>query len=132
MEFTMRLAAAPFEKIKNGSKKIEMRLYDEKRKQIKAGDTILFVSLKDPHDTVLTRVIDIYRFASFADLYEVLPLEDLGYTANEVDTASPKDMVEFYSPEEQAQYGVVGFRLELLPQKSRFNLKNKKDNPRHI
>ena len=119
MEFTMRLTAAPFEKLQDGSKKIELRLYDEKRQQIKTGDTILFISLKDPRDTVLTRVTDIYRFASFADLYEVLPLEDLGYTADEVATASSKDMDEFYSPEEQAQYGVVGFRLDLLPKENK-------------
>lgn len=117
MEFTMRLTEAPFEKLRDGSKKIELRLYDEKRQQIKIGDTILFISLKDPYDTVLTRVTDIYRFASFEDLYEVLPLEDLGYSAGEVATASSKDMDEFYSPEEQAQYGVVGFRLDLLPLK---------------
>ncbi len=119
MEFTMRLTAAPFEKLQDGSKKIELRLYDQKRQQIKTGDTILFISLKDPRDTVLTRVTDIYRFASFADLYEVLPLEDLGYTADEVATASSKDMDEFYSPEEQAQYGVVGFRLDLLPKENK-------------
>ena len=119
MEFTMRLTAAPFEKLQDGSKKIELRLYDEKRQQIKTGDTILFISLKDPRDTVLTRVTDIYRFASFADLYEVLPLEDLGYTADEVATASSKDMDEFYSPEEQAQYGVVGFQLDLLPKENK-------------
>lgn len=115
MEYTMRLTAAPFEKLRNGSKVIELRLYDEKRKRIKIGDTILFVSLKDPSDTLLTRVVDIYTFASFEDLYRALPLEDLGYSADEVPTASPKDMEEFYSPKEQAQYGVVGFRLDLMP-----------------
>ena len=114
MEFTMRLDPVPFAKICNGSKKIELRLYDEKRKQIKIGDTILFISLKDPNDTVLTRVVDIYRFASFVELYKALPQEDLGYS--DEDIASPKDMEQFYPPEEQAQYGVVGFRLELIPQ----------------
>ncbi len=116
MEYTMRLTATPFEKLRNGSKVIELRLYDEKRKRIKIGDTILFISLKDPSDTLLTRVADIYRFASFEDLYRALPMEELGYSEDEVATASPKDMEEFYSPEEQAQYGVVGFRLDLLSQ----------------
>ena len=116
-EYTMRLTAVPFEKLRNGSKVIELRLYDEKRKRIKTGDTILFISLKDPSDTLLTQVTGIYTFASFEDLYRALPLEDLGYSAEEVAAASPKDMEEFYSPEEQAQYGVVGFRLGLLPQR---------------
>ena len=115
MEYTMRLTAAPFEQLRNGTKKIELRLYDEKRKKIKTGDTVLFINLKDPSDTLLTRVTDIYTFASFEELYHVLPLRDLGYSADETATASPKDMDQFYSPEEQAQYGVVGFRLDLLP-----------------
>lgn len=116
MEYTMRLSAAPFEKLRNGSKIIELRLYDEKRQKIKIGDRIIFISLNNPSETLLTRVTDIYTFASFEDLYKSLPLEELGYSADEVATASPKDMEQFYSTKEQAQYGVVGLRLNLLPQ----------------
>lgn len=87
----------------------------EKRKKIKTGDTVLFINLTAPDDKLLTRVIDIYTFASFTDLYRALPLQDLGYSADEMASASPKDMDQFYSPEEQAQYGVVGFRLDILP-----------------
>lgn len=112
MKYTMRLTAAPFEKLRDGSKRIELRLYDEKRKKIKTGDTILFISLKEPSETLLTRVVDIYTYASFDELYGDLPLEDLGYSASEVGTASPKDMEQYYTPEEQAQFGVVAFRLE--------------------
>lgn len=53
-------------------------------------------------------------FASFKDLYKALPLEDLGYSEEDMAAASSKDMEQFYSPEEQAQYGVVGFRLDVL------------------
>ena len=38
----MKLKESPFERIKNGTKTIEFRLYDEKRKQIKIGDKIEF------------------------------------------------------------------------------------------
>ena len=38
----MKLNKEPFEKIKSGEKTIELRLYDEKRRKIKAGDTICF------------------------------------------------------------------------------------------
>ena len=36
----MKLNESPFERIKNGTKTIEFRLYDEKRQQIKVGDKI--------------------------------------------------------------------------------------------
>ncbi len=92
MEYTMRLTAAPFEKLRNGLKIIELRLYDEKRRKIKTGDTIFFISLKNPNDTLLTRVTDIYTFANFEDLYRALPLQELGYNTDETATASSRDM----------------------------------------
>lgn len=42
----MKLQPQPFEAIKSGRKDIEMRLYDEKRKQIKKKDLIEFTSLE--------------------------------------------------------------------------------------
>lgn len=38
----MRLHPEPFEKIKNGTKIIEMRLNDEKRQKVQIGDKIEF------------------------------------------------------------------------------------------
>ena len=45
MIHTMKLDAEPFEKIKNGSKTVELRLFDEKRQKIKPGDIIEFFVL---------------------------------------------------------------------------------------
>ena len=42
MLHNMKLNASPFEKIKNGTKTIELRLNDEKRQQVKTGDFIEF------------------------------------------------------------------------------------------
>ena len=42
MEFKMKLQSLPFSVIESGRKSIELRLYDEKRKQIAVGDTIHF------------------------------------------------------------------------------------------
>ena len=41
----MKLNESPFERIKNGTKTIEFRLYDEKRQQVKVGDQIEFSKL---------------------------------------------------------------------------------------
>ena len=40
----MKLNPAPFAMIKSGKKTIELRLFDEKRQQIKAGDAIEFTN----------------------------------------------------------------------------------------
>ena len=110
----MRLADKPFDKIKNGTKTIEIRLYDEKRKKVNIGDTICFINTVDTKISILALVTDIQIFKSFSDLYKSLPLQELGYGIDEIKMASPKDMEVFYSLEEQKKYDVVGFRLEVI------------------
>lgn len=43
----MNLMPAPLKMIREGRKTIELRLYDEKRKQISIGDIITFVNTED-------------------------------------------------------------------------------------
>ena len=64
----MNLHKAPFHMIKSGAKTIELRLYDEKRKKIKAGDIIEFLQTDDPSQTLIVQVIDLHVFSSFAEL----------------------------------------------------------------
>ena len=87
----MKLKLSPFEKIKNGSKTIELRLYDEKRQRVSIGDFIEFTCLDDPKQKIQTRVTALHRFNSFAELYAALPKEKLGY--NLTDTPEPNHMV---------------------------------------
>ena len=44
MVHEMRLNDEPFQAIKDGTKTIEMRLYDEKRRMIQVGDVIRFTN----------------------------------------------------------------------------------------
>lgn len=106
----MKLQSAPFEKIKSGEKTIELRLFDEKRQKIKPGDRIVFTNTTTG-ETLTKRVVKLHRFESFVQLYEVLPLLQCGYTAEDIDTAHPSDMEVYYSAEEQEKYGVVGIEL---------------------
>ena len=110
----LKLHASPFEMIKSGKKTIELRLYDEKRQKIKVGDDIIFTSTVTGEKMCAT-VKKLHLFDSFAKLYENLPLLQCGYTAEDVDTAHPSDMEQYYSVEEQKKYGVVG--IELFPPK---------------
>jgi 8-oxo-dGTP diphosphatase len=107
----MKLKAAPFEKIKNGSKTIELRLNDEKRQKVKVGDFIEFSLIDNSREKLQTRVIALYHFTSFQELYAALPKEKLGYQADE--TPSPNHMNAYYSKEDQKQYGVLGIELRL-------------------
>ena len=106
----MKLNSAPFEMIKSGEKTIELRLYDEKRRQVKVGDKIIFTN-NTTGETLNTTVAKLHRFDSFEELYKTLPLLKCGYTAESVDNAGPDDMKKYYSEAQQKKYGVVGIEL---------------------
>ena len=108
---TMNLNPAPFEMIRDGRKTLELRLYDEKRRRIKIGDTIRFENTQTG-ETLTAAVMELHVFDSFTALYQALPLLECGYTEETVSSAKPDDMDAYYSKEEQRQYGVVGIRLK--------------------
>jgi len=114
MTHTMKLKDDPFNKIASGRKTIELRLYDEKRQAIRVGDWIEFTKISNPAKKLMTEVTALHRFPSFQALYDALPLKKCGYSGVALKHASYKDMEQYYSPEEQAQYGVVGIELRLL------------------
>lgn len=110
----MKLNPAPFAMIQDGKKTIELRLYDEKRQLISAGDRIEFENTEDAEQKILARVVKLHIFDSFDALYKVLPLTQCGYAEEELSAASPRDMEAYYSKEKQAKYGVVGIEIALL------------------
>ena len=109
----MRLKEEPFCKIWEGKKTIELRLYDEKRRLLQIGDEILFTPLSGGAERIRVRVVKLHLFDSFQALYEALPLEQCGYDVTTMATAKASDMDAYYSPEEQARYGVVGIEMQV-------------------
>ncbi len=110
MIHNMKLNTEPFTKIKNGTKTIELRLYDEKRKLLHIGDVIEFTNIVTL-EKIAVIVDDLYKYANFEDLYKEHDKKDLGYSENEI--ADPHDMEQYYSKEEQAKYGVLGIKFHL-------------------
>ena len=106
----MKLNPLPFEMINKGQKTIELRLFDEKRRQIKIGDEIVFTD-KQSGQTLRTIVSNLYRFADFEELYHSLPLKCCGYTEEALSRAKAEDMEAYYSLEEQQKYGVLGIEI---------------------
>lgn len=109
----MNLNPAPFEMIKDGRKTIELRLYDERRRQIDVGDEIIFTHTESG-ERLRVRVLGLHIFTSFGELYAALPLLKCGYTEEDIATASPEDMDVYYSKERQAAYGVIGIEIEVV------------------
>ncbi len=110
MTFEMNLHHEPFAAIKSGQKDIEMRLYDDRRKPIKIGDTIVFTN-NQTKETLEVEVINLYQYDSFDELYKHFDKTRLGYGPDE--NADPKDMEKYYSPELIRQFGVLGIQIKL-------------------
>ena len=104
----MKLNEDPFERIKNGTKTIEFRLYDEKRRKVKIGDKIEFSKLPDLQEKILVDVLDLYTEPSFEELFEKL------YEDKELAKQKANAMYEIYSPENKKKYGVVGIKIKLV------------------
>lgn len=109
----MKLKTKYFNYIKNGTKRIEIRLNDLKRQSIKIGDKIRFI--KDPElDEVLeVKVIGLLRYDNFNNMFndfDISILADKSMTKNELINV----LEEFYTKEKQNEYGVLGIRVELI------------------
>lgn len=113
MEHIIRLHPSPFNEIKNSRKIIELRLYDEKRKLLKVGDTIKFLKRPELNEFVNVKITDLFYFNNFKDLINSFPLNYFGS-----EYASYEELVNsmkiYYSLEEQSKYGVIGIKFILL------------------
>lgn len=74
MTHSMQLTPSPFQMIKEGTKTIELRLFDEKRRKIQTGDIIEF-SNTETGEKIGAKVSALYVFDSFESLY-ILHYED--------------------------------------------------------
>ena len=93
-----------FAKIADGSKTIELRLNDEKRKRINAQDTVVF-NCSSTKDIITAQISGLHKFSDFKELYNALPLEKCGYTVAELDIAHYTDMEQYYTKEQIKKYG---------------------------
>ena len=109
----MRLDPAPFRMIRSGEKTIELRLYDEKRRKLAVGDTIVFTETETGEQMTVS-VTALHVFPTFSELYRTLPLNRCGYTEAELPSASPDDMLAYYPAERQQKYGVVGIAVAVI------------------
>jgi ASC-1-like (ASCH) protein len=77
---SMKLQKEHFDHIAEGSKIIEMRLYDEKRRKIRLGDTIEFTCDQEENQTVRTKVQGLYVYPGFDELVEDFTPTEMGFS----------------------------------------------------
>lgn len=105
----MKLQDEPFKKIKNGTKKIEMRLCDEKRSKLAVGDAITFTNMVT-NEKLVVRVVSLAKYKGFEELYKHYDKQDIGYHKDE--EALPSDMEKYYTKEDIIKYGALAIGVE--------------------
>lgn len=111
MTHQMTLCDGPFRMVEAGTKTVELRLYDEKRRLVRVGDEILFRHAQTD-ETCRCFVREVRVFPDFAELYRHYTKTEMGYTENE--TADPDDMLLYYQKDDIARLGVVAIRIAKL------------------
>ena len=106
----MKLQDRYFNYILNGTKKIELRLNDEKRSLIKLNDIIKFKN-EVTNETFEVKVVGLLRYNSFNDLFDDFDIEVLA--DKEMTKKELLDVLEqFYTKEKQEKYGVLGIKIQ--------------------
>lgn len=113
MQHEMKLQPKYYNFILKGTKRIEIRLFDKKRQQIKIGDTIKFLKEPELNDSFNAKVVGLLRYNTFKEMFkdfDISILSDKSMTKEEL----TRVLEQFYSKEKQEQYGVLGIRIELI------------------
>lgn len=106
----MHLQPVSFEKMRSGSKTIEIRLNDEKRRRIRVGDEIVFSLMGDSVQKIRAEVLELLSFPTFRALFAAFPPEQYG-GASKDEYAS---MYQYYSQEDAEKYGVLAIRIRIV------------------
>ena len=111
---TMLLNEKPFTQIKEGIKIYELRLYDEKRSQLKVGDTVEFRNRANETEFILTKITTLLHLPNFAEISMHIQIEKAGWPKGTEGMIVQEDMRKYYSKEDEIHYGVLVIGIEKI------------------
>lgn len=113
MEYKMGLQQKYFYNMKQGSKRIELRINDDKRKLLKVGDIIYFLLEPDRKNSLKAKIVSLSKYKNFNEAVDNIPIE---YLSSSTDTKEEylNDLNKYYSQQEQDEYGVLAIEIQVL------------------
>ncbi len=111
MVHQMGLYGEYFQAIKDGKKKVEVRLNDEKRRKIKVGDSIEFIKTPQKDEILKVKVINLRSYGDFETMYNDIPFKYFdceGWTMKEMIDGT----YEIYTPEQEKEWGTLAITIE--------------------
>lgn len=107
----MRLRREPFEAIRSGEKRVEMRVYDEKRRALRPRDRIRF-TCEESGEVLTAEVLGIHVYPDFAALAEDFETAELGFPMLTREQITHL-MATFYPDARVRSYGAAAIRLKV-------------------
>ena len=112
MTHIMKLKEKAFNNIKNGSKRIELRLYDEKRKKLNLNDTIRFYKVDNENEFIDVKIQGLLRYNTFEELFNDVDFNICGFANNLEEKL--ENIHKIYSKEEEQKYGILAISVKLI------------------
>ena len=109
-KFSMSLRPEYYEMVRSGEKDIELRLYDEKRRRMRNGDTVLIYNAQNRNDYIRAKIVRLHIARSFADLATKISMPRTGFASL---NALMSVVSKFHDAEMESKYGIVGIELEI-------------------
>ena len=119
--FVMHLSEEMFLAMKEGTKTVEVRLFDDKRKLVDIGD---YIEFHNNNVYIKMRVLDIRIEHTFKELFErsidlrntslYYAPKQLGFSEESSIDELVKEMYKRYTKEQEEKYGVIAFTLEQI------------------
>ena len=113
MEMTLHLHTEIFDIVLQGTKNVEVRVNDEKRRQLKVGDTLIFIKRGGDQEKLKGIIKELKYFSSFEEVFDTYEMERI-YLEDTSLEEYVELMHQFYTEEEVQKYGVVAIEFELL------------------
>ena len=109
--FSMSLRPEYYEMVRSGEKDIELRLYDEKRRRMRNGDTVLIYNAQNRNDYIRAKIVRLHIAHSFADLATKISMPRTGFFSLEY---LMNAISKFYDEKLETKYGIVGIEIDVL------------------
>ncbi|MDE6474677.1 MAG: ASCH domain-containing protein [Clostridia bacterium] len=116
--FVMHLSDDMFDAIAAGTKVVETRLFDEKRKLVGVDDYIEFVKESNKSQRVIRRVVERVIGKSFEEVFGIILLrfspKQLGSPDDSSLNSMVKAMYKYYDRDKELQHGVISFIIDVV------------------
>lgn len=100
-----------FRAIKDGKKIVEVRLNDERRRNIRVGDSIEFIKVPQQDEILKVQVNDLRKYDTFETMYKDISFKDFdceGWTMKEMIYGT----YEIYTVEQEKEWGALAIFIE--------------------